>query len=137
MTDDTWHRRTTDIPYLTVYTTWAVLFPQRQDPPQTIEQFRGAVERAEVKLCPHKELSDPEISFAVYDAVNPYNQPWDPLDKYQQMNEGYGCKDCGAHITICLSKPGITSGWAWKVDVCTTRALGQPSGSQWTKSCTA
>ena len=139
--------------------TWDIYFNAASKAPRTMDFLRKDLEKANVKLCPHKYLHDREFLEAIIEVLNPDLPMRDPIVRFRTTEEGYNCKFrlrpssffmqepcilimigiiCNAHTSMSIHKPtscslGIRD---WKFTVTTSRFLGQEENDEeWTRSC--
>ena len=78
------------------------------------------LEKANIWLCPHKKISDLNLTNAMYGIINPLGKPVDPIDRYLAQEVGHDCAVCGTQIKVCKRKDGSSR----KCRVDTVRFLG-------------
>ncbi|KAL8821636.1 MAG: hypothetical protein Q9191_007268 [Dirinaria sp. TL-2023a] len=79
-------------PCLVLCMTWDIFLSSAPEIAKTIEALGQEVEKAEVQLCAHKRLNDPEFLETIYEAVNPDVGLRDPILRYRTAEEGYNCE---------------------------------------------
>lgn len=72
--------------------TWTIYLNPLDDEVKSLEAFGDEVEKAGVRLCTHKRLSDYEFIEPLFEVAGSYSGLRDPIVRYRQKLEGHNCQ---------------------------------------------
>ncbi len=97
-------------------------------------ELQEFLEKTNIQLCPHKNISDMEIVNVIYGIVNPNGKPADPIDRYLAKEVGHDCGICGTKIKVYKRKDGKDK--TCRVDTKRYLGKGESAGDiNWLAQC--
>ena len=83
---------------LTLNIRWQLNFEARPELLKSVECLQQYLDSCDIFLCPHKKLSDEEISFKTFYSLEP---PTDPIEKFEIASMKIrGCDQCGTEFWV-------------------------------------
>ena len=121
-----------------------LFFLRKSKPPQqcnTVDKLRSYLAPANIWLCGHKQLVDPDILQLVFEILNPDGKLADPIDRYLAREVGVGCDQCNSDIKVVkVLKSSENNTRIPRCQVHVTRPLGKGESAEdpvWLAQCAA